>query len=176
MIEFKTQLDINAQKALNKFMLKKLLVVFGIFSLVLIIIGGLGIVMSEDSSDYSAGITLIAVGLLFTPLLLLINSIGQKSLTKSAPYLNKQTKEIYRFSQDGFEHLQKRDESFYSHTKADYTYFYKIISTSTHYFMYVSDRQCHIIDKSHITQGSCEELDEILIKKFPVGKFKKIKR
>ena len=47
MIEFKTQLDINAQRALNKFMLKKLLVVFGIFSLVLIIIGGIGIVMSE---------------------------------------------------------------------------------------------------------------------------------
>lgn len=176
MIEFKTQLDINSQKVLNKYTMKKLIIFVGIFSLILIAIGAFGIAMAEDTADVSTGIFLIVVGVIFTPLMLVLNAFGVKSAAKTSPFLSRQTKEIYRFTQDGFEHLQKRDESFFSHTKADYTYFYKIISTPTHYLMYISSRQCHVIDKSHITQGTCEELDEILIRKIPVGKFKKTKR
>lgn len=176
MIEFKTQLDINSQKALNKMTLKKIVIIFGIFSVLIIGIGILGIVLQEDKSDASAGIVLIIVGVLFTPLLLLINALGQKNLAKDNPFLRDVTKEIYRFTDETFEHLQKRGESFMSHTKADYTYFYKVISTPKYYFMYISTRQCHVIDKSHITQGSCQELDSILARKLPVGKFKITKK
>lgn len=176
MIEFKTQLDINTQKVLNKFMLRKLIVIFGVFSLILIAIGVAGIVFGKDSADKIKGFVLIAIGMLFTPLLLLLNALGQKSIANTPLFLNGTIKEIYRFTQDGFEQLQKREESYFSHTKADYTYFFKVISTPTHYFMYISERQCHVIDKSHITQGTCQELDEIFARKLPVGKFKKTKR
>ncbi|MDE6474569.1 MAG: YcxB family protein [Clostridia bacterium] len=176
MIEFKTQLDLNSQKVLNKFAIKKLVIVFGIFSLILIGIGAAGIIFAEDSADSSMGILLIILGIIVTPLLLIINALGQKSVAKTSPYLNGDTKEIYRFTQDGFEHLQKKGEVFFSHTKSDYTYFYKIYSTPTHYLMYITDRRCHVINKTHITQGACEQLDEILTRKMPVGKFKKTKR
>ncbi|MDE6361903.1 MAG: YcxB family protein [Clostridia bacterium] len=176
MIEFKTQLDLNSQKVLNKYAIKKLIIVFGIFSLILIGIGACGIVFAEDSADISTGIFLIVIGVIITPMLLLINALGQRSVAKTSPFLSGETKEIYRFTQDGIEHLQKKGESFFSQTKADYTYFYKIISTPTHYLMYITDRRCHVIDKTHITQGTCEELDEILARKMPVGKFKKTKR
>ncbi|MDE7209192.1 MAG: YcxB family protein [Clostridia bacterium] len=176
MIEFKTQIDLNSQKVLNKYAIKKIAIIFSIFSLILIGIGVIGIVFAEDSADASTGIFLIILGVLLTPLLLIINALGQRSVARSSNFLNGQTKEIYRFNEEGFEHLQKKGESFFSHTKADYTYFYKIISTPTHYLMYITDRRCHVIDKSHITQGTCEELDEILTRKMPVGKFKKTKR
>ena len=176
MIEFKTQLDLNSQKVLNKYAIKKLIIIFGIFSLIVIAIGAFGIAMAEDTANVSTGIFLIVVGVIFTPLMLVLIAFGQINIAKTSPFLSRPTKEIYRFTQDGIEHLQKKGESFFSQTKADYTYFYKIISTPTHYLMYISNRQCHIMDKSHITQGSCEELDEILTRKMPVGKFKKTKR
>ena len=172
MIEFKTQLDINSQRVLNKFMMKKLIIFSVVFSLFLIAIGVVGAVFTEEKT---AGIVLIIIGVILTPLMLILNAIGQKNMSKTAPILNNVTKEIYRFTEEGFEHLQKRGESFQSHTKADYTYFYKVISTPTHYLMYISDRQCHVIDKSHITQGACQELDELLIRKLPAGKFKTTK-
>ncbi|MDE5654570.1 MAG: YcxB family protein [Clostridia bacterium] len=172
MIEFKTQLDFNAQKALNKMNIKKAIVIFVVLSLFIVGIGVTGIVMAEDSSDVIAGITLIIVGALFTPIVLLINEYAQSVVRKTSPFLQNPTKEIYRFNEEGFEHLQKRGESFYSHTKADYTYFYKVISTPKYYFMYIASNQCHVINKSHITQGACEELDAILARKLPVGKFK----
>ena len=173
MIEFKTQLDVNSQRVLNKFMTKKLIIFAAVFSLFLIVIGVVGIVMTEAKTS---GITLIILGVIITPLILILNAVGQKNISKTAPFLQGQTKEIYRFNEENFEHLQKRGENFQSHTKADYTYFYKVISTPTHYLMYISDRQCHIIDKSHITQGSCEELDKLLTRKLPVGRFKQTKR
>ena len=173
MIEFKTQLDINSQRVLNKFMMKKLIIFLGAFSLLLILIGVAGIVMTEATTS---SIILIVCGVLITPLVLIFNAIGQNNIAKTAPFLQDQTKEIYRFNEEYFEHLQKRGESFQSHTKADYTYFYKVISTPTHYLMYISNRQCHVIDKFHITQGTCEELDGLLARKLPVGKFKQTKR
>ena len=176
MIEFKTQLDANSQKELNKIGMKKLIKIFLVFSLIVIGIGIIGIVFAEDNADKSTGIYLIIVGVIIIPILLLFNAFGQRTIRKTSPFLQNPTKEIYRFTEEGFEHLQKRDESFQSHTKADYTYFYKVISTPTHYFMYISNRQCHVIYKSHITQGTCEELDAILARKLPVGKFKKKNR
>ena len=176
MIEFKTQLDVNSQKALNKMSIKKVIVILIVLSLIMIGIGALGIVMAEDSADVYSGVVLIIIGALFTPLVLLINAYLQSVVRKTSPFLQNPTKEIYRFTEEGIEHLQKRGESFQSHTKADYTYFYKVISTPKYYFAYIASNQCHVIDKSHITQGTCEELDAILAKKLPAGKFKKTNR
>ncbi|MDE5756783.1 MAG: YcxB family protein [Clostridia bacterium] len=176
MIEFKTQLDAIAQKALNKMGMKKLIKIFIVFSLIIIGIGIFGVVIAEDNADKSTGIYLIIVGVIIIPILLILNAIGQRTVKKTSPFLQNPTKEIYRFTEDGIEHLQKRGESFFSQTKADYTYFYKVISTPTHYFMYIGANQCHVIDKTHITQGTCEELDAILTRKLPEGKFKKTKR
>ena len=172
MIEFKTQLDINSQRVLNKFMMKKLIIFLGVASLFLIAIGLVGVFLTEAKTS---GIVLTIFGVVLTPLILILNAIGQKNIAKTSPVLSTQTKEIYRFNEDYFEHLQKRGESFQSHTKADYTYFFKVVSTPTHYLMYISNNQCHVIDKSHITQGTCQELDEILLRKIPAGKFKKAK-
>ena len=173
MIEFKTQLDVNSQKALNKMSMKKVSVVLVILSFFIIAFGVFGLIVREDSEDLVAAITCIVIGVIFTPLVLLINAYLQSVIRKTSPHLLNPTKEIYRFSEEGIEHLQKRGESFYCHTKADYTYFYKVISTPKYYFAYIAANQCHVIDKSHITQGTCEELDSIFAKKLPVGKFKK---
>ena len=175
MIEFKTTLDINSQKALNKFIMKKLLLVFIVFSLFLIVFGIVSIVLLSDGedADISSGITLIVIGALMPFILLLINKIGQKSLSKRTPFLAGETKEIFRFYDDHIEHLQKKGVAYYSQMRADYSYLYKAYSTPTHYFLYISTNQCHVIPKEHITQGTCKELDEILFRRLSASKFKK---
>ena len=176
MIEFKTQLDVNAQKALNKMNMKKAIIIFLVASFLFIGIGVFGLLVKEDAQDATSAITCIVIGIILTPLFVILNAIGQNSIKKTSPFLQNPTKEIYRFTEEGIEHLQKRGESFLSHTQADYTYFYKVISTPKYYFAYIAANQCHVIDKSHITQGTCEELDAIFAKKLPVGKFKKINK
>lgn len=173
MVEFKTTLDINAQKALNKFTMKKTIIVFLIISLILVLLGIVSTVLLSrtEEKDISSGITLIIIGALFPFILLLINHIAQKNVSKRAPFLASETKEIFRFYDDHIEHLQKKGETYYSQTRADYSYIYKAYSTPTHYFLYISVNQCHVITKQHITQGTCEELDEILIRRLPAGKF-----
>ena len=171
MIEFKTQLAANSQKALNKLEVKKAIVIFLVLSFLVIGIGVFGILVKEDKSDLTSAITCIIIGVLITPAFLLLNAIGQKNIVKTSPFLQNPTKEIYRFTEEGVEHLQKRGESFYSHTKADYTYFFKVVSTPKYYFAYIAGNRCHVIDKSHITQGACEDLDKIFAAKLPAGKF-----
>ena len=172
MIEFKTQLDVNSQKALNKMNMKKAIILFLVASFLCIAIGIFGLIVKEDSEDAVTAITLIVIGVIITPLFVILNAIGQNAIKKTSPFLQNPTKEIYKFTEEGIEHLQKRGESFFCHTKADYTYFYKVISTPQYYFAYIAANQCHVIDKSHITQGTCEELDAILARKLPAGKFK----
>ena len=94
MIEFKTQLDINSQRVLNKYMMKKLLIVLGVASLILIAIGLVGVFLTEAKT---AGIVLTVFGVVLTPLILILNAIGQKNIAKTSHVLGTQTKEIYRF-------------------------------------------------------------------------------
>ena len=49
MIEFKTQLDANAQKALNKMSMKKAIILFLIASFILVAIGVFGLIVKEDN-------------------------------------------------------------------------------------------------------------------------------
>ena len=120
----------------------------------MIAIARFGIAMAEDTANVSTGIFLIVVGVIFTPLMLVLNAFGQKTSQRPLPFEQTDKRNLQIYSRRHRASAKER-RKFFSQTKADYTYFYKIISTPTHYLMYISNRQCHIIDKSHITQGSC---------------------
>ena len=59
--------------------------------------------------------------------------------------------------------VQEKGESYRSETRADYTYFNKVEENDTHYFLYLSSMQCHVIPKNSITEGTLEDFNRILI-------------
>lgn len=164
MIRFETKLNAETTKQLNKFSMKKILWVIILFS-VLFVVGGVlgGFVFPEDDSDKIMGIALIVVGVIFTPLVWLFTRLIQRGLDKSASFISGNTDEVYAFDEEKVVIIQT-GEQFSSNLTAKYAYFYKVKETLTHYFLYISKAQCHVVPKSSLTEGSIGELNEILLK------------
>lgn len=157
MIEFVGKLDSNATKSLNQYQFKKGWVVFLIFSLLFIAVG----VIFLLGSNIVFGVIMMAVGVLFTPLVLLISKTGQKKMDKSMPILSEETIEVYQFYPDKLIITQRKGNEYESTTTAKYSYLYKVEETQTHYFLKISQVQFHVVNKANLTQGTIEELNRI---------------
>lgn len=95
MVEFDSVLDENKTKALTRFSLKKLWWLFVIVSLALCFIGIDSLILEAPV----IGIVLIVLGVLFTPLTLLLSKAAQKKANQSMPLLSSETKEYFRFEE-----------------------------------------------------------------------------
>lgn len=162
MIEFVGKFDSNVTKSLNKHQIKKFWWAYALFSLIFIGIGVLGILTPEDMSDIVFGVIMIVFGALFTPLVLLITKSTQKKLDKSMPILSADTIETFQFYPDKLVIIQRKGEEFEAVTTAKYSYLYKVEETPTHYFLKISKMQSHVVNKANLTQGTIEELNNIL--------------
>lgn len=172
MVIFKANLNSETTKQLNKFSLKRMWWVVLIPSVLFIVIGVLGgFVFPEDGSDTVFGIVMISLGVLFTPAVWLLTRLLQRNLDESATYIAGNTEETYTFSENGIEILQV-NEQFRSWTSAKYPYLYRVNESATHYFLYISKAQCHVIPKAALTEGSLEELNSLLSSNLGV-KFKR---
>lgn len=165
LVEFRTVLNRDKTKALLTQSIVKLWWLFLLVSAVFAMLGVLGIIYPEDMSDVYFGIAMIVVGVLFTPLVIVISLIIQKRLDKSTTFISDDTFEVYLFDDEKITVTQTRGDEFSVTTKAKYSYFYKVEQTSTHYFLYISKMQCHIIDKASISKGTVEMFDSLLVSK-----------
>ena len=165
MVEFKTKLDASKTKAVNLNTFKRLWWLFAAVSLLFIVLGVVGLLSGEDSEDLYYAIFCLVFGVLFTPLVMLLTMIIQKSINKSASYISDNTEETYTFDEDNITVTQSKGEEFSAVTTAKYSYLYKVIENKGYYFLYISKMQCHVIDKQSITSGSLSELNVILSNK-----------
>lgn len=161
MVRFETQFDSQVTKQLNKHTFKTKWWLFVIFPVIMI---GCGLLTLLDPVDPDIGfsIYLIAVGVLFIPIVLLLTHFLQKRMDKSMHLLSENTKELYLFDTDHFEIIQDMGEEYFAHTKGKYNHFYKIVKTPTHYYLYISKAQSHVVPVSSLTEGTLEELDALL--------------
>ncbi|MGN1076900.1 MAG: YcxB family protein [Candidatus Gallimonas sp.] len=162
MVEFRSKLDGSKSRALNNRTFKKLLWMYVLLTVLLIVLGVVGIVLKEDSSDFAAGIGLIVLGVLITPLGYLLSRFLQKRFDKSATYISDDTEEIYQFDEQFITLTQTMGDVFTSTLKARYSYLYKAREDNRCFYLYISKMQSHVIDKSSITQGSLEEVTALL--------------
>ena len=162
MVEFKTKLDASKTRAVNLNTFKRLWWLFAAVSLLFIALGIIGLLAGEDSEDMYYAIFCLVVGVLFTPLVMLLSAVIQKSINKSASYISDHTDETYIFDEDKITVTQEKGEEFSAVTTAKYSYLYKVIENKGYYFLYISKMQCHVIDKQSITSGSLEELNVLL--------------
>lgn len=75
--------------------------------------------------------------------------------------LSDYTIETYVFDYDSFSISQVKGDEYRAETVAKYSYFYKVVSTKTHYFLYLSAQQCHVLRKDSLIEGKLEDLDDI---------------
>lgn len=168
MIEFQGKLDSSVTNSINKHTFKKLWWLFVLFSAVFVALGAMGIIVHEDISDLIASLFLIIIGVLFTPLVLLISKPTQKRLDKSMSVLSSDTTQTFQFYPDKIIVMQEKkrageEESEYSAmTTAKYSYFYKVEETRDNYFLRISRVQYHVVNKCDLKQGTLEELNSIL--------------
>lgn len=162
MIEFIGKFDASVTKNLNNHFFKKHWWVNALFSAFFIFFGIFGIIIREDNSDLILAIILIVFGALFTPLVILLTNILQKSLNKSMHVLSTDTVETYRFYPDKLIITQKKGDEYEAVTTTRYSYLYSVEETTDRYFLRISKSQSHVVNKADLTQGSIAELNVIL--------------
>ena len=162
MIEFRSKLDSSKSTALNNRTFKKRLWLYALLSLVMIVLGVIGIISKEDNSDVVSGVVLIVFGVLITPLGYLLTRIFQKRNDKATIFISSDTEEIYTFDEQYISVTQTKGDVFFATTKARYSYIHKAYEDKNYFYLYISKMQSHVIDKASITQGTLDELRTLL--------------
>ncbi len=175
MIEFRTKFDGEVANSLSKWQFKKLGWILLLISIVFCGIGLIFIFVVEDESEYPFAVVMIVFGLIFAPLMWLLSRNSQKQINKSASLISNETEQIYQFFDDKVIVYQSKGEDFKSTAEIKYNCFFKVIETPTHYFLYISHAQAHVIVKNHLVEGNLEELNHILSNNLR-GKFKPLKK
>jgi hypothetical protein len=177
MIEVKSKLDASITSPLIRLQLRKFWWAFIVLPLFFIFTGVLYVAYPESESfDIGLGIFLIAFGVLFLPLVYLSGKALQKKLNKSMKLMSVETTNYFRFDGDKIYQETNLGEDHKSTAEFNYNLLHKAYETKSHFFMYISMQQAHVLPKKDITAGTPEELAEIfrnrLGKKFKVLKLK----
>lgn len=173
MVEFKSKFNDKVTESINKMSFKKLMPLFIILSGVFIVLGLFEFLFPEEGS-VGVGIMFILIGVLYTPLVLLLTKFVQKSINKSMSIMSDETEQTIRFDEERIEIIQIQGDKYEGITKSTYDLLYKVIETATHYFLYISRQQMFVVEKSSITEGTLQELNQILEKNLD-KKFKRKK-
>lgn len=161
MIRFECRLNAKSTKEINKFWFKKILWLIFTVSILLLVIGLCGFFCSENNNDRNLAIAYIILSVLIFPLTYFIIMIGQLFENRFSKSVYDGTDEIYEFGKDGLQ-LKQTSDKLYCQSDYKYSYFYKVYETKTHYILYISLRQCHIVPKNSIVEGTVDELNELL--------------
>lgn len=158
MVEFDSVFDENTAKALNRLTLKKIWWLFVIVSLAACILGVDSLLQNEPV----IGSIMLVIGVLFTPLTLLLSQVTQKKLNQSMTLLSSETKEYFRFEEQKMLVRQTKGNEYLSTTEAAYAHLYQVIETKDCYFLYISKAQAYVVFKNSLIFGSLDELNFIL--------------
>lgn len=163
MVEFKQKFDEHVTASATKQQTKKVLPFMLIVSGILIIFGIVGTVFGEDSSDFYMGVYMLVLGAVLPIVFFVVLYFTQRAFNKSMALLGESTEQIFTFSDREVTISQTKGDEFEGFTRAKYSFLWKVEETKTHYFLYVSRGQLHVIDKGCITQGTIEEMNSYLM-------------
>lgn len=182
MIEFRGKFDESVSNNLNNRVLKKFWWVFALVSVLLIFLCTVTLLIAiDEGEDLFNGIYLISFGVLFFPLVFLLTKIVQKFVNKSMSIMSSDTSETFQFYPDRLIITQKKQaygaevSEYESTTSATYAYLYSAEETCDRYFLRISRMQSHVVNKKDLTEGTIEELNEILAENLG-QKFKRKKK
>ena len=162
MIEVKSRFDRGLTKSLLKFSMRNLWWVYVLFTVVFIGFGISDIILT-DSVAY--GIVLIVIGVLFFPMTWLFTIWLQNRLDKSSKMLNAKIGTYYKFGEKIYQETCCDEATMKSTTECNYSLLYKAYETQSHFFIFISKMQAHVLPKCDFTNGTPEELSILLREK-----------
>lgn len=162
MVEFKGVLDENAQKAVENRSFKIASKIILIFSAIMFLVGGIGLIFGKDNEDLSYAIFCIVWAVVFYPVFIGLYYLIKKFVKNKSPLISSQTEQSFQFFEDRFVASQIKGEEFNDFLQAKYSIFTSVIETKECYLLYFSKMQCYVIKKADLTLGSLEEFNQIL--------------
>jgi hypothetical protein len=175
MIEAKGIFNSELTKPLNKLQYRRLWWFFILFPLLFILLGVLDITRGSED-EFWGGVFYLVFGVLFLPIVFLLSHVLQKWINKSMKILSSETAYYFRIDENKIYQEMCSGENFRSTSESSYAMLYKAYETGSHFFLFISKLQTHVVPKKDIISGTPEELANILSatlgKKF---KFLKIK-
>lgn len=157
MIKFVTKFDPEVATQMNRHTIKKNLWVY-IAATLLIALCGLLRILNDSVAE---GVALIAIGVLLFPACMWIARISQKKISDSLSLMSDETIETFIFTPENVTIIDEKGVDYHAETVAKYNYFYRVEETPTHYFLYISKLQAHVVPKGDLVEGSLEELNGI---------------
>jgi hypothetical protein len=171
MIEFKTNFGPEILKSLQKFQMRKMKWLFIAFSIFFIAMGLLSIFDAVEP-DIGSGIFLICFGTFYMPVIGLITFPIAKRQNKTMKILDQETTNYFRFDEFKVYQEMVKYEDYKATIESSYPILHRVCETKTHFFMYISNMQAHVIPKKDIISGTVEELSEIFARSLGKKKFK----
>ena len=176
MVEVRSRFDESITKPLTQLQMRRLRWFILIFPLIFCFIGIMAVVAPNDPGDEGFGIFMIVFSVLFIPLVWWLSKGLQKVVNKSMKIMNVETMCYFRFDENKIYQHIVRGEEFKDTSESSYSMLYKAFETRSHFFLYISNMQTHVIPKKDIILGTAQELASILFgklgKKFKVLKIK----
>ncbi|MBR2933096.1 MAG: YcxB family protein [Clostridia bacterium] len=157
MIIFENTFDQNVAKSATKQAFKKAIWIYVVFAAVFLILGLMMLLVNPRLAIFY-----IVMGVLILPIGYVLTNAIQSKTNKTMSVMSAETKEVFEFDYDFVKITQTKGDNFKAVTQTDFSYFYKVFETKTQYFLYISNMQVHVVNKSGITQGTIEEFNEIL--------------
>ena len=159
MVEVKSKFDADLTKALLRFQIRKLWLLLILSSFFLIALGFLSVFTSEDG-NIGSGVFFIILGILFFPLVYFLVILVQKAINKSMKIMGPETINDFTFYENVIYQYMERGDDLKETSQYRYVMLYRVYETKTHFFMYISNMQTHVIPKKDITVGTPQELSQ----------------
>lgn len=159
MVEFKQKFNEQVAASATRQQVKKVIPLILVASGAVIAVGIVGMVLGEDSSDFSSGLVLLILGAMLPCIFFITLIFAQRAQNRSMSLLGNDTEMVYTFDERQVTIHQSKGEEFDGITRATYSFLWRVEETRTQYFLYVARGQMYVIDKSSITKGSIEELN-----------------
>lgn len=162
MVEFRGKFDERVQQSVNNRAFKTSSIVILGFCGILLVLGIIGLIFGEDHEDFVYAMYCVSFAALFYPLYAVIYAIMRKLIKPSMAIMSAQTEQQFQFFEDRFMCSQIKGDEFNDFMQAKYSVFFRVIETTSQYFLYISRTQCYVINKADITAGTVDELNKIL--------------
>lgn len=144
---------------LNRSAFRRLLWLVLLVSAVLIVFG-LASLMGEARDVVGACVFFVMAGIFPFAAYFLSMAMAKRNIRTNTSIDNR-TKQIFTFTEDTVT-IEQTGPHMRSINEFDWTMFYKVVEERDYFFLYISNMQSLIANKNDVTEGSIEELQQML--------------
>jgi hypothetical protein len=118
--------------------------------------------IARGPEDFWIGVFYIVIAVLLLLIIFLLIRVLQKSMNGLNNLVNSEATSYLRIDENRIYREANSDEDFRSMSECSFAMLYKAYETKTHFFLFISNMQPHVVPKKDIIKGTPEELASVL--------------